>query len=77
MDADDHVVGAAGFVPITTEDIAVQSDSPLSFTARTLKKYSFPLSRPTNSNCVFVIPVFVLVLSVISKYDFFVAYSIS
>ena len=46
---DDQVVGADGAFPITIDLISDQEDSPFSFLALTLKKYSSPLSMPVTS----------------------------
>ena len=37
---EDHVVGAAGFLPMTIDVISDQAELPSSFTERTRKKYS-------------------------------------
>ena len=41
-----QVVGAAGALPIVIDTISDQPDSPCSFIALTLKKYSWPDSSP-------------------------------
>ena len=49
---DDQVVGADGFLPMTIDTILEKGDSPFSFVALTLKKYSFPVSSPVTSACL-------------------------
>ena len=64
---EDQVVGASGALPTTTELISDHGDSPLSFTALSLKKYVSPFSRPVFSYRVDSIPFIVVVLSELSK----------